>query len=497
MKTTVSRKSLPVRISVPGKSQSARSPRTAVAILALGICTPGLTVSTHAAIVSTWSFATSGSWEDGTKWSTNPVVPNNGNAGQDYDARINTAGTYAVTLSSDVTVNSVLLNSTNATLHHAGGTLQVNGALTLQAGTYSLEGGAIKGATITRTGGSLLFTNNGNNRLDGATLDGDLNLNQAGGAQVRLQNGAGFTGNANLGTPDGNVSRLSYEQTSTLSKTVHMDGTFGGAVVSVEGGSTPTVGTSGKIRGQGTISGPQIVGGPSGLINQGTISADISAASLTISGNLDSFTNAGTVKAVNGATLNVANGYIQTAGVTRVVVGGTSTTDPGKLILIQGGSLSGSGLIDSTVITSSTIAPGASAGTLFIGRDLVLSGAPILQIEIGGTAQGTEYDLLAEAGTIPLTLGGALEVRFINGFQSSILPTDSFTIVTSNQSILGTFSNVGGGRIATADGTGSFAFLVSGTDVILGGFVGVPEPGTGLLCLLGLPLLLGRRRRQG
>ena len=75
-------------------------------------------------------------------------------------------------------------------------------------------------------------------------------LNQAGGAWVRLRNGAVFTGNASLGTPDGSVSVLTYEQTSTLSgATIHMDGINGNNYLTIEGASTLTVGPAGKIRG--------------------------------------------------------------------------------------------------------------------------------------------------------------------------------------------------------------------------------------------------------
>ena len=89
---------------------------------------------------------------------------------------------------------------------------------------------------------------------------------------------------------------------------------------------------------------------------------------------------------------------------------------------------------------------------------------------------------------------GASSVQFLNLFQNSILPSDTFTIVTSNQAIAGAFSNFTGGRVATTDGIGNFAVNVSGNNVILSGFA-VPEPATGALCLLGLPLLLGRRWR--
>lgn len=135
---------------------------------------------------------------------------------------------------------------------------------------------------------------------------------------------------------------------------------------------------------------------------------------------------------------------------------------------------------------------GLSAGTLAITGDLTLSGTSKLEIEIGGTTQGTQYDLLSEAGTVPLTLGGQLLVRFADGFESTIQPSGSFTIVASNAAITGAFDNLVGGRIFTTDGFGSFAVSVSGSNVILGAFT-VPEPSTAALLCSGL--LVFRRRR--
>ena len=159
-----------------------------------------------------WSGPASGLWEDAAKWDSDPLFPNNGEA--TFDATIGArAARYEVTLGADITIENLSLTSPDATFAHTGGTLQINHDLTLQAGTYSLQGGAIRGATIHETGGVLLFTNNGGNRLDGVTMTGSLNMNQAGGAWVRLQNGATLTGSANLGSPDGNNSVLAYEQT--------------------------------------------------------------------------------------------------------------------------------------------------------------------------------------------------------------------------------------------------------------------------------------------
>ncbi|MEO7319819.1 MAG: hypothetical protein ABIZ56_12590 [Chthoniobacteraceae bacterium] len=333
-----------------------KHPLPLMLILAAGIASILPTLSARAAdINATWSFPTNGSWDDATKWSSNPLFPNNG--ASTFNATIGApGGPYAVTLGVDITIENLNLTSPGATLAHVGGTLEINGALTLQAGTYSVQGGAIKGTTITESGGALVFTNNGNNRLDGATLNGDLNLNQAGGAVVRLQNGAGFTGNANLGTPDGSQSILAYEQTSTLSgATINMDGIGAANYLNIEGTHTLTVGPTGKIRGQGSVGNQFFVGGTNALINQGLISADLDAGTLTLTSGGGSFTNEGTVEAINGATLSIQaiNWSNGPAGMIRATGGST---------LNFSGSYSNSGavsLTDSTLNLQGTFTVGA------------------------------------------------------------------------------------------------------------------------------------------
>ena len=58
------------------------------------------------------------------------------------------------------------------------------------------------------------------------------------------------------------------------------------------------------------------------------------------------------------------------------------------------------------------------------------------------------------------TLDGALAVRFINGFQTAVTPSESFTVLTAGSGLSGAFANtaqtVEGQRIYTADGAGSF-----------------------------------------
>ena len=101
-----------------------------------------------------------------------------------------------------------------------------------------------------------------------------------------------------------------------------------------------------------------------------------------------------------------------------------------------------------------TIAPGFSAGALSIENDLTLASMSVLSIEVGGLAQGTQYDLLTEGGSVALNLNGSLSVSLINGFvpDSAAL----FTVVSSNQNLNGTFLNIANGARLFSNGGGSF-----------------------------------------
>ena len=83
-------------------------------------------------------------------------------------------------------------------------------------------------------------------------------------------------------------------------------------------------------------------------------------------------------------------------------------------ITVAGGQLEGTGTIMANVANSATIAPGLSAGTLAITGNLNLASTSTVQIEIGGTTPGTQYDQLHVTGQ--LALGGTLNVSVINSF---------------------------------------------------------------------------------
>src|SRR4051794_17089750 len=78
----------------------------AIVLMQWGGSFVGLPAEARAQSVSIWN-GTAGNWSDFTKWSTNPLYPNNGNGGFTYNASIS-SGT--VTLDSSVTLNRFTLS---------------------------------------------------------------------------------------------------------------------------------------------------------------------------------------------------------------------------------------------------------------------------------------------------------------------------------------------------------------------------------------------------
>src|SRR5687768_16098805 len=100
----------------PGRS------RFAAVVIAAALSAAG---PVRAATSASWTTAVSGLWTDASKWSTNPNYPNNGTpGGTTYDAGIAASGAaYEVTFAGIATVDSLTLNSADATLRQNSGDL--------------------------------------------------------------------------------------------------------------------------------------------------------------------------------------------------------------------------------------------------------------------------------------------------------------------------------------------------------------------------------------
>jgi hypothetical protein len=117
---------------------------------------------------------------------------------------------------------------------------------------------------------------------------------------------------------------------------------------------------------------------------------------------------------------------------------GSGTLDPGEtLTLGAGDNLIGSGTLSSNLVNGGSVSPGNSPGTISVDGAFTQSSTGTLEIELGGTTPGTEFDQLVISGLA--TLDGTLEVLLIDNFTPIL--GDSFTLMTyASQS--GSFSTI-------------------------------------------------------
>jgi hypothetical protein len=292
---------------------------------------------------------------------------------------------YTVTQDTPLTLDALTLASPRAVLNVTNELRVVAAPLDVSAGTLWLDGGTVRGGSITLGGsGSLVVSSDNANRFtDGAVVHGDLHLWSA-GARVLFQNGAWFTGDAALTGSGATILGVAHDRTLGAGQTVNLN--VSGAIFSIEGGSTLTIADGAVVRGRGLIYNGTMGGGPDGhptLVNRGRISADIPGAELRA--NPDTFVNNGLIESVNGARLHFFAGvYNDTGGRLRAAGGGRLRID----------ALSG-GLNDTMLEGAGSVMRLNGAGfainqDLRVGRGtmLILGGTWVLDaaLDVGGRA---------------------------------------------------------------------------------------------------------------
>ena len=263
-----------------------------------------------------------------------------------------------------------------------GGNLTVTGSMVWNGAA------AISGfGTLTIASGSVLHLSTGY-YLGTETLNG-----------VKLENSGAATLVGSIGSNNG----LALEN---------------GAEFVNEPGASFTVLTSGPITSDGTAT---------AFINQGSLIAPATAtgqtiiqpaftqtttgttvvnvSDLTLEGGGSSVTNAGNVTVESGGTLAVTTDYDQTAGSTTLLYG----TFSGVNLNIEGGALAGTGMINANVTNGGQVIPGGTgaAGLLTINGNYTQTAAGSLDVDLGGTTAGSQYDQLAVSGTA--SLGGTAQ----------------------------------------------------------------------------------------
>jgi uncharacterized repeat protein (TIGR01451 family) len=296
------------------------------------------------------------------------------------------------------------------------GTINSSGFFDIGGGTYLFNAG-----TSTTIGGTLKIT--------AGTLDSSVNLNLTNFGIL----GGTFTGSGNVTFSNAQWSGGVFKATSP-SGVATLNGP---GLMNIDGSAgAMTLDTRGLVNNGGTINYTSPSNGLS-LINGATISnqasgtfdasgnAPITGGSFTNSAtlkksagtstNLPALTTNGTLSAQAG-TMNFA-GFTQTAGSTQLFGGGISVIAPAAMNL-NAGSVVGSGTITAQTFNNSgaSIAPGFSPMTGVITLAGAYSqNAGSVDVKLGGTTPGGQYDQVVVTGNANLT-GGTLNATLINGF---------------------------------------------------------------------------------
>lgn len=166
---------------------------------------------------------------------------------------------------------------------------------------------------------------------------------------------------------------------------------------------------------------------------------NIAAGGLTKSGDgMATFAGAATL---NGPTV-VADGTLRLIGAGALT--GQFQVADGALLEVAGShafaptaKLTGSGEVSGNIVMPGTVSPGPDADVLTLLNGLTLTATSVVDIDLGGSLEGTEFDRLVVGGAAQLD--GELRVSLINGFNPAA--HDSFSILTASQ-ILGSFDSV-------------------------------------------------------
>jgi len=180
------------------------------------------------------------------------------------------------------------------------------------------------------------------------------------------------------------------------------------------------------------------------LAGAGTIS--LGANQLTFGGLGDSTAFSGPITGYGGSFTKIGAGVFtysgasSNTGLTTVKEGTLSMngTMTGPVEVKAGATLQGTGTFGGnvTVDAGGTLSPGNSPGLLTVGS-LTLGSGSQFNVELGGTARGSQYDAVDSTGSV--SLGGALNILLVNGFVPAL--GNSFDILHGG-SESGAFSSV-------------------------------------------------------
>ncbi|XAL99600.1 hypothetical protein OT109_18725 [Phycisphaeraceae bacterium D3-23] len=288
--------------------------KTRVLLAAALLVPAGLARGQITQIQADWVSATDGDWNDPANWSS---VDYPDNAGFNfYDVLFDAAGSpYTATLNNlNVDVDSLTLDSTDATLRLSGGAILDANTIDLRNGTLEITFGTIEDATITATGG-VIQNPDQIAYFEDVTLASDLQIM---GRSLYITNAITLANDAviDLSRAAGaSFSNLTFEGTDPRifgSGTLRFHDNF---TMWVDTGNRGFIEPDVTLLGQGGTlyfgsTNPNTESGR--WVNRGTIRLMGNGADLFISDGADSFRNTGLIEGFNDATLHLQSQWDNT-----------------------------------------------------------------------------------------------------------------------------------------------------------------------------------------
>jgi filamentous hemagglutinin family protein len=345
------------------------------------------------------------------------------------------SGTRGVTIGGTFNPDSL---SSNENLTVGGGTLSLAQSSTINA-NLSVTGGAVQGAGPITVNGGLTFTGGTLASTGGITVTGTTDVN-TGAPQIT---GTLSTGALNVAS-------------GTL-------GLGAGSLLALTGTGASTVATSAALANSGTL---RVAGGGSLTVapgatftNAGTF--DVQNGSATVNGFSS---NPGTISVGANSSLTTSAPLFVNSGGLTLGVGSTFSTSGNPLTNASTGTIGGNGTINlgaATLTNNGRLRPGASPGTLAITGNYAQGPAGVLDIELGGLAPGSGYDVVNVSGTA--ALDGTLNVSNFGSFVPGLGNRFDFMNYASRTGDFAAFNFPANTLLQAQAGAVTYALLGSGT----------------------------------
>ena len=352
-------------------------------------------------------------------------------------------------------------------------------------GSTVLQNGVTINGTFTSSGGGLFTaSSNSNNILNAVTFSGNLDASSLVNARERIGNNLTLNGAVDIA----NGGIVSLDSTIAADNAISGHATFNlndpGALLSIEGTGTTTLGANVIVHGQGSFGRAAFVGGNNTLTNNGLVSADVAGGTLTIQppGNSGTFVNNGTLQAVGGGILVLSTTVDANAGSQILAANGSQVVQNG--VTLNGAiNTMGTGVLTATsngnnFLNAVTLNGTLDAASMVNSRERIVNGLTIngvVNIANGGIVSLDSVNTTGGAQTISGTASFNLDSP---DARLSIEGTGSTTlgagIVVHGQGNVGTAVFVGGantlinhGRISADAAGGTLTFGTPGNSGIL------------------------------